>query len=456
MKIIIIGLVLSSMAFAMLDRSTGDWGTGGGNAIICFDRISTTDGEETINILDKIKENKNIIPDKFLSYIKSIEMYDLYEAKKRRGLNSKQPEIIKIKDGERIYSYIERLTERFQNLNYEVVNIVYKAKSIITDDDITFNSAGVLYQNDLGSVTLPNSNCIISTMAAQVNYNDHYQVHIDERLYNHAHHSKQSKATLILHELIYAYGRKNYHHKDSGSTRELVRMLISFSKAINEGSVSKLLINSRLSTGSHELSMANKYTFIHAAFSNLNKNIYDFRTRYFSSDEIDILLRDIEGFLEMTTNIEYQFDRNWETFSFLEKNLFLKVIPSSFGENLEHWKRLFDKFKHYEKMFVEEYKSVVDSSFEFFRSLSKEDLGVQIYSYDRRVRFLKRALIKKEGSSFSEVYEILSNSPFALEGRFKIDFINDLFFARIFSSDYGQLSKFSRYPLRLNTIIPKK
>lgn len=243
MKILVttVMLILSFNVLGMLNRNLGEWGSGGGNALVCFEKLITINDGIITDIITEIKKNNNTIHDKYLPYIKSIEMFDLYEAKKRRGLNSKYPKIIKIKENEKIYEYIDRLSQRFNN-RVSMMNFVVQAgKELIPDTQIIFHEFAVKYQNDLGNITLPGANCIISTMAAQVNEDNYYVVHIDQRLYDHPKHLKQSKATLILHELIYATARRYFNHTGSGATRNLIRYYISYHDSFTEGTVAKAI-----------------------------------------------------------------------------------------------------------------------------------------------------------------------------------------------------------------------
>lgn len=238
-------LLTSTNVFAvkMLDMAAGDWGSGGGNGLVCF-----SSGDVTKAVI----ENKFIIKDEHLASIVSIEVYDLYEAKKRRGLSSSIPEIVEIGEEEEFYDYFDRLSKRFENHNNLMSYLVTSAKKLVPDSQILFHNGPVKNQNDLGNVTLAAKNCLIITLAAQVNYHEHYQVHIDERLFFHSAHSRQSQATLILHELFYAIGRKQYAHNDSGSTRSLLRYLITYHSSVNEGSVSNALVDLKFSDGKFE------------------------------------------------------------------------------------------------------------------------------------------------------------------------------------------------------------
>ncbi len=242
-------LLLCTSVFALsanarikgLENIQGEWGSGGGNALVCFQRKVISIGGEEKTITQLVRENKNRIPDEVLQHIDSIEMFDLYEAKKKRGLSSVKPEIIEIGETEEYYDYIERLAKRYHGTVNDMYGFVEIGKNLIPDTNIIFHESAVEHQNDLGSVTLPTRHCIIATMAAQVNFNNFFELHIDERLFNHPKHSKQSKATLILHELIYAMARKHAKHTDSGSTRNIVRMLMSYHPDITEGAVSKAI-----------------------------------------------------------------------------------------------------------------------------------------------------------------------------------------------------------------------
>lgn len=245
MKYLTLIMAMSFYAQAKLDRTNGEWAGGGGNAIVCFEpQVIIAQGEvrtTTKDIINNIKKNKNIIPDDYIQYIESVEMFDLYEAKKRRGIDSKKPEILDIKDDEKFYDYFDRLSKRYDGRVYTMAYIVEAGKELIPDSRLIFHNTAMLYQNDLGSVTLPSDNCIVSTMAAQVNRKDYFEVHIDERLFNHAKHLRQSKATLILHELIYGLLRKHFKHEDSGVTRKLVNFLIAYDESFTEGTLAKAL-----------------------------------------------------------------------------------------------------------------------------------------------------------------------------------------------------------------------
>jgi len=238
----LIGFSLTTMARVKgFENIQGEWGTGGGNALVCFSHKTFSQNGSEFNIVETVKSNENIIPDNLLQYIESIEVYDLYEAKMKRGLSRESAQIVSIKKDEDIYDYLDVLARRYQTRVGYLGFLVREGKKIIPKSNIVFHEAGIQQQTDIADVILPSEDCVVSTMAAQINTNKYYQLFIDERLYDHPKHSKQSKATLILHELIYGFLRENKGHTSSSATRTIVRFLISYHEEITESSVAKSL-----------------------------------------------------------------------------------------------------------------------------------------------------------------------------------------------------------------------
>jgi hypothetical protein len=235
-------MTLSSLSYAKINYARGEWGSGGGNAVVCFKKVTEAQGDRTIvrNFPQEVRENGNVISDEQIKYIESIEMFDLYEAKKRRGLNPNPPKIIQIKDTENAFEYVLRVAERFNKTVPYMEEIIKLTRQVLPENNFILEESAVRYQNDLGSVVIPNDHCVISTMAVQVNFNQFYKVHIDGRLFNHPKHSRLSQAVLILHETIYANARAR-GQKDSGTTRELVKQYITSGKYVTEGSVARAL-----------------------------------------------------------------------------------------------------------------------------------------------------------------------------------------------------------------------
>lgn len=454
MKILITGLLISTMAFSMLDRSVGDWGSGGGNAIVCFNSATIAEGDKTVNILDEIKKNKNIIPDKFLTHIKSIEMYDLYEAKKKRGIGSQPAEILNIKEDEKIYEYIDRISSRFNDHNSEISKLIWKSRRIVPDGNISFSESGVVYQNDLGAVSLPQENCIISTMAAQVNYFNNYFVHIDQRLYDHKAHSIQSKAVLILHEMIYAYGRKFFDHKESGSTRELVRVLISYHESITEGFVSKFLVDSKFATGFGEFKYSNLRNRIIGKFERVKMNLDSLFQDFLFKGDSNLLFEDFKA-LYIKSYGSNDFNISLDMISFMNKIVNDSILNQDLP-NLNDWYRIRDRLRHLEGQSLIKYPEQLSSIFEILNSIDLDDLGAQIYSYRRRVLLLKKQLFNNKVKTLEEIVKNYQESDFKVDNYYSV--IDELFFtARLRRLESGPMeSRFSHIPLRLKFIIPKE
>ena len=206
---------------------------------------------------------------------------------------------------------------------------------------------------------MPGKNCIISTMAAQVNYQNYYQVHIDERLYLHPTHSRQSQASLILHELIYGFLRKHYKHEDSGVTRNLVRYYISHSESITIGSVANAIYQMNLlSLYDREQGQAHKYSSIDIV-RELNYNIEalytDLREDYeseFSGPFGKELLSDIQTladdpFIQLNSGKEF------------EEFLYITVEQNP---NSADWQALLNRLKTQCDEFAVEIRNRINSS----------------------------------------------------------------------------------------------
>lgn len=475
MKLTIIILLVSTMAFGMLDRSTGDWGSGGGNAIVCFGTGTDSNGE-WIDYVSEIKKNKNIIPDKFINAITSIEMYDLYEAKKRRGIGSKPSEILEINKDEKIYDYIDRVSYRFRSINLRVIELVELGKKLIPDTRVVFNNSALEYQNDLGAVSLPSQRCIISTMAAQVNYGEFYEAHIDERLFNHPSHSKQSQATLILHELIYASARKLHKHTDSGSTRNLVRMIISYHDSITERSVAENLYDLNLvptNVNNYFVDrISTSYTMYQISinfFRNLAYSFQDFIEDFRTDDSYsEIILNAIQLAKLDSINSEVPLESLLDVKNLIEVGL-------KKGRMKGEWIKLNKKLNLLEAIISKDISNNIDGylgslekllkSNRSYRTLSNEDIinivgHIKFYFESLEVGYLE--------SSMNKVIDIVEgDGAFNLESNFYTQMLNQTICAdgavividasegTIVSPPYNDSEDECYMPVLLNNTVPK-
>lgn len=341
MKFFICLLSFSVMSMAaILDMARGEWGSGGGNGIVCFQAVQNN--ESVDSIVNEIKNNDNLIPDKYIKNIKSIELFDLYEAKKKRGFNSSQPIIHEIKESENFEEYLIRMSNRFSNYNDYLPALVQDAFQILPQSSFVFHNGPIKFQDDIGEVILPSSHCLFSTIAAQVNYNGFFQVHIDERLFNHPNHSRQSQVSLYIHELVYAFGRKNFNHEGASQTRELVRILIAQHESINERSVAKALWALRFVNGSvwkHELSTSRGHGIIVGAFELLKLNLKYQEENLFKLSFYELFTRAKALYLAQGLGDESEIEESY-------KGLF-KIINTGLTQNpLGNWQGLEMEFKH--------------------------------------------------------------------------------------------------------------
>ncbi|MCR9204525.1 MAG: hypothetical protein NXH75_08115, partial [Halobacteriovoraceae bacterium] len=202
----------------------GGWASGGGNTVVCFDPNSM----DLSLAFQEIKENGGKIPDKYIPFITDIEMYDLYEARLPRGFDQTKPEIININDNESFSHYTKRIMSRFERSLPSILTTIERGSFLLRGSKVRFFDGPVSQVNDINTVIgdVDTNSCVISTMAIQRNINDFFTLYIDARLFNHPNHSKQSKATLLLHEYIYTQARTK-GHRTSAETRELVGLSIT-------------------------------------------------------------------------------------------------------------------------------------------------------------------------------------------------------------------------------------
>ncbi|MCR9204523.1 MAG: hypothetical protein NXH75_08105 [Halobacteriovoraceae bacterium] len=197
----------------------GGWASGGGNAVVCF---------KSPEFAERVKANDGIIENDQLSNIESIEMYDNFEARLPRGLEQKVPALIKIRDTETFGEYSKRLARRFNPYVPSIGQVIYSGMNALPNSNIRFFEGPVKQVNDIDTPigSIDRSKCVITTMAIQRNFNGYFSLYIDSRLFNHPNHSKQSKATLVLHEYIYTVARER-SQTNSATTRELVGVTLT-------------------------------------------------------------------------------------------------------------------------------------------------------------------------------------------------------------------------------------
>lgn len=219
----------------------GGWSSGGGNSVVCFNPDAS--GEYSDEMRSLLASEDKVIPNWAIQYIKSVEMYDLYTAKLPRGIEGRVPEIVEIKEEEKLSEYVSRIRDRFEGYVTEANFLIKDGQENIRDEDIRFHQNPVKQQNDVGEISLiDKSKCKLTTMAIQRNWGEFHELHIDARLFNHQFHSRLSKATLLLHEYVYSVARK-FNHVDSSPTRKLTELLITYDERITIRKVIKTMFN---------------------------------------------------------------------------------------------------------------------------------------------------------------------------------------------------------------------
>jgi hypothetical protein len=203
----------------------GDWSSGGGNSLVCFKKDFAKEAIAAVHA-----DSENSIPNFVFEndWIESVEMFDLFEASLPRGIDSVSPNIIEISDSEGLEEYFINRKARFENLIYPIDRALSEGKTLISNNMIRFYNGPVKQHNDIGELHyVDRERCVIQTMAVQKNWNNHLELYIDARLFNHYSHSKLSKAVLFIHEYVYAYSRIKLRHSNSYSTRKMVELIIT-------------------------------------------------------------------------------------------------------------------------------------------------------------------------------------------------------------------------------------
>lgn len=210
--------------FLVVGNSLGSVGTrGGGNAVVCF-----SDPEIPSRIRDYNSPTYGQILNDYIDKISSVEILDLYEAKLRRGFNSYTPKIIPSNPNKSVHEYIAKIQKR---LNYSLVSFneaIQRSLEKFEDANILWQPHGIQRVDDANFAgEIDTINCVVATLALQVQKNNGLYLHIDERLYNHPKHSDLSKKVTFLHEVVYQIGMR-IGHADSSGTRKMVSNIISY------------------------------------------------------------------------------------------------------------------------------------------------------------------------------------------------------------------------------------
>ncbi|MGE3263078.1 MAG: hypothetical protein AB7K68_14955 [Bacteriovoracia bacterium] len=215
-------LLLSLILFATAGSAfAGSWSSGGGSAVVCFNDP---------NIVARVKARSGMVMAEELNDIESIEMLDLFEWKRPRGMEgTPNLPLAEPMPGEKYTSFVKRITDRAYNtigshsssLEGGIGNYLYTYQSIFTHiigRNIEWTGTSLVHLGDEGTPIRFGGNCTLVPLAVQEGEGFDLRLFIDDRLFFHPKHSEQSKAALFIHEFLYAMGRK-LGQTDSSRTR---------------------------------------------------------------------------------------------------------------------------------------------------------------------------------------------------------------------------------------------
>lgn len=217
MSAILLGATAGS-AFA------GSWSSGGGSAVVCFRDAA---------IAKKVQSDGGLVTNEELSAIESIEMLDLFEWKRPRGMDgSPNLPLALPQPGEKYPAFVKRIADRAYNTigsnssGFEggIGNYLATYQSLFTHiiaRNIEWTGTSLVHLGDEGTPMRFGGNCTLVPLAVQEGAGYDLRLFIDDRLFLHPKHSEQSRAALFIHEFLYAMGRKN-GQTDSSRTRRAV------------------------------------------------------------------------------------------------------------------------------------------------------------------------------------------------------------------------------------------
>ena len=223
-------VILTAFGATTLVWAEGGESSGGGNAVVCFDHVA---------IANQVRSNGGVVHDAELEHITFIEMVDLYQAKKPRGLPPRKPQIVpvnedlNVSDGDAIRDFFQKISRRFKFVFGDVSKATENMSEALSDEMLRFHPNPVHQMRDADlEIELHSPSCTFTTMAYnEIISEDLFYIHFDQRLFElgnkHTQHSRQSKAVLVLHEMIYLWARYMNQDSTSKKARDFVGYLIS-------------------------------------------------------------------------------------------------------------------------------------------------------------------------------------------------------------------------------------
>lgn len=205
--IIFLSLPVSIMA--------GGMDSGGGQGFVCFN------SEETNKL---VRDNNGNIADNQISEISQVVTLDYFEAKLKRGNPAMSPKLIQRNENENYEQFLNRIIERVDHFYPLLGHKLIEMQQNFSGDHLIWSAIGLTKVSDSGSVLAYDSKlCTITTLAIQFKEENSYYLNIDPRLFESLMMSEESKATLFLHEYLYAIARDNGKTSSRGT-----RLAISY------------------------------------------------------------------------------------------------------------------------------------------------------------------------------------------------------------------------------------
>lgn len=240
-------IVIAASALTMsLSAFAGKESSGGGSAVVCFrDR----------NIAEQVIAQKGMVTNDQLVAIDSIDMLDLFEWKRPRGIDGeKNLALVEPKPGENYRALLHRIVMR----TYDTIathssshgtgigNYMWSMETVLGNIDksqVIWTGTSLVHLQDEDTPLRFGGNCTLVPMAVQMgNIFDGFRLFIDDRLFFHNKHSEQSRTALFVHEFVYAMAR-SLGQTNSSATRQAVGYLM-----VNDSKARILDIQGRLNS----------------------------------------------------------------------------------------------------------------------------------------------------------------------------------------------------------------
>lgn len=242
-KILIILSIGAPAVFAAGPVREGKSGSGGGNAVICFDSREAA---------AKVKKQGHLVLDEDLSHIRKIEVIDLYELTEGRFSKTRK---LFLSQANSDRDFLKGLEEYFDkklinSWSWEpekFYSYSSKLNKIFSPDSIMRISKPLKRMVDSNEVVDIDADpyCDLVTVVVQVATENLTELTIDDRLFNHPKHSSISRGVFWLHELMYHPFLKN-GAPDSLFAQRRVQAMISFRIGMTFGEWAQELYNKKI------------------------------------------------------------------------------------------------------------------------------------------------------------------------------------------------------------------